>query len=151
VPAVLALLLLGACARPQLAGPAPELRFRVIGAADSGTGEPPVVRVAGGVLTVRGTTRRVEGGGVYADVDLSHPGTVRLTLYDSLPGRPVDAALPAGVRYRDVVYQATLGPLAPGDYELVVGRFRPGARLIEVEGEPVPVAVPAARSRKNTK
>ena len=36
-----------------------------------------------------GSAVQVEGGGLYGDVDLTEPHTLRLTLYDSLPGRPV--------------------------------------------------------------
>lgn len=109
-------------------------------AAPSDTG-PPIARVAGDVVILRGDARQVEGGGVYGDVDLSEAGTIRLTLYDSLPGRPVDAPLPSGSRFGRVVYEARIGPLAPGAYAVVVGWFDPRAQLIELRHEPLQVEI----------
>jgi hypothetical protein len=87
----------------------------------------------------------MEGGGVYADVDRSAAGTVRLTLYDSLPGRAVDAPPPQGVRSRLVRYEARIGPLASGAYDIIVGWFDPRTHLIEVRHEPLQVKVGAVR------
>jgi hypothetical protein len=97
---------------------------------------------------LQGNTRRVEGGGVYADVDLSVAGTVRLTLYDSVPGRRVDAPPPPGAHYRWVRYEASVGPLRPGAYHVIVGWFDPRARLIRVPHPPLRVEIGAAWSRE---
>jgi hypothetical protein len=138
--------LAGACARQQPAIsaatlPTAPLRFAVVGEAGRSVSGPPTVSAAGGVITIRGSVRQVEGGGVYADVDLSEPGTVRLTLYDSLPGRAVDAAPARGARFRQVRYEASVGPLPPGAYDVIIGWFDPLARLIEVRHGPLQVKV----------
>jgi hypothetical protein len=68
----------GACA-PRGGTPPPSpraaaVRFQVLGnAAPSDTG-PPRVRSAKQVVTIRGHGLRLEGGGLYGDVDLSDPG-----------------------------------------------------------------------------
>jgi hypothetical protein len=125
--------------------PVPEARVRLLDEPSSEDAGPTVVRVKGALVTIRGVARQVEGGGIYGDVDVSDPGTLRLTLYDSLPGRPVDAPLPREARSRAVVYEATVGPLAAGDYDLVVGRYDPRSRLIEVRDGGVHVQVPSVR------
>jgi hypothetical protein len=68
-------------ATPAPGSPAARVRFAVVGEAAPTDSRPPEVRAADGVIMLQGNTRRVEGGGVYADVDLSVAGTVRLTLY----------------------------------------------------------------------
>jgi hypothetical protein len=90
--------------------PVPEARVCLLDEPSSEDAGPTVVRVKGALVTIRGVARQVEGGGIYGDVDVSDPGTLRLTLYDSLPGRPVDAPLPREARSRAVVYEATSGP-----------------------------------------
>ena len=54
----------------------------------------PTLRIDSQVVTIRGIGVQAEGVGLYGDVDLTEPHTVRLTLYDSLPGRPVADPLP---------------------------------------------------------
>jgi hypothetical protein len=140
-------LMAGACAHGASLMPVHEARVRVLGEPGPDHAGSPVASVEGALVMVRGTTRQVEGGGIYGDVDVSDPGTIRLTLYDSLPGWPLDAPLPRDIRYRTIVYQATVGPLAPGGYDVVVGRYDPRLRLIEVRNEPLHVKVPFVRSR----
>jgi hypothetical protein len=135
----------GACAHRASLMPLPEARVRVLGQPAPDDAGSPVASVEGALVMVRGITRQVEGGGLYGDVDMSDSGTIRLTLYDSLPGRPLDAPSPREVRSRVVVYQATVGPLPPGGYDLVVGRYDPRSRLIEVRTERLHVKVPPVR------
>jgi hypothetical protein len=133
----------GACApRSAAHAPAPTttVRFRVLGsAAPADTGQPRV-RSAERVVTIRGQGLQPEGGGLYGDVDLSEPGILRLTLYDSLPGRAVKDLALATPR-RPVAYQAEIGPLPPGTYEVWVGRYDASRNLVEVPPEPVRVRV----------
>jgi hypothetical protein len=129
--------------------PVPEAQIRVLGEPGPGDAGPPAVRVDGALVTIRGVARQVEGGGIYGDVDVSDPGTLRLTLYDSLPGRPVDALLPREARA--VVYEASVGPLAPGGYDVVVGRYDPRSRLIEVQDGRFHVKVPPSRPRASSR
>ena len=134
-------------ATPATGSPAAGVRFAVLGEAVSSDSAPPQALVANGVITIRGTTRRPAGGGVYADVDLSQAGTIRLTLYDSVPGRPIEAPLPSGVGFRRVRYEASVGPLPPGPYEVIVGWFDPRARLVRVSQPPLKVEVGRAGGR----
>jgi hypothetical protein len=138
----------GACARGASPMPVPEARVRVLGPPAREDAGSPVVSVEGALVVVRGIAHRVEGAGLYGDVDASDPGTIRLTLYDSLPGRPLDAPLPREVRSWTVVYQATVGPLAAGGYDIVVGRYDPRSRLIEIGNERVHVKAPSIRSTR---
>jgi hypothetical protein len=141
-------LIASACAHGASPMPVPEAEVQVLGQPRPADAGSPVVSVKGALIMIRGIARQVEGGGLYGDVDLSDPGTLRLTLYDSLPGRPLDAPLPGGVRSRTVVYQATVGPLAPGGYDIVVGRYDPRSRLIEVRDERLHVKVPFIRATR---
>jgi len=131
--------------RPAPAVP-PAVRFRVLGNASPSDTGAPTLRLEAQVVTVRGMALQVEGGGLYGDVDLSEPHIVRLTLYDSLPGRPVDDPPPPS-RNRQVVYEAEVGPLAPGPYDVWVGRFDPRGRLVEVVHEPLRIEVERAGTR----
>jgi hypothetical protein len=99
------------------------------------------------VVTIRGIAIQTEGVGLYADLDVSEPHTVRLTLYDSLSGRPVDDPLPAVApsHLRQVLYQARMGPLRPGGYEVWIGRFDPTARMVEVAHQPLRITVTRAK------
>ena len=49
--------------------------------------------------------------------------------------------------YRQVIYEATIGPLAPGPYDVWVGRFDAKARMVEVAHEPLRIEVEAASER----
>jgi hypothetical protein len=139
----LTLTLAPACAPRRLAGVAPvatTLRFQVLGNASPSDTGAPTLRLAPRMITIRGMAVQVEGGGLYGDLDVTQPHTVRLTLYDSLPGRPVDDPPPPS-RYRQVVYEAEIGPLAPGPYDVWVGRFDARQRVVEVSHEPLHIEV----------
>ncbi len=134
---------LAACVRQPRPAPAPAqttTSFEVLGNASPSDAGPPTLRIDGQFVTIRGLGIQVEGGGLYGDVDLTEPHTVRLTLYDSLPGRPV-ADPPPQPSYRQVIYRALIGPLAPGTYDVWVGRFDPEARAVEVTQEPLRIEV----------
>jgi len=103
------------------------------------------VRSAKQVVTIRGHGLRLEGGGLYGDVDLSDPRTVRLTLYDSLPGRPVTEPIPPSPR-KPVTYEARIGPLEAGTYEVWVGRYDAGRNLVVVPPQPVRIRIREAAS-----
>jgi hypothetical protein len=140
--------LVPACAPRRPPGVAPvatTLRFEVIGGASPSDTGAPTLRLAPGMITIRGMAVQVEGGGLYGDLDVTQPRTVRLTLYDSLPGRPIEDPPPPS-RYRQVVYQAKIGPLAPGAYDVWVGRFDPRQRVVEVSQEPLHVEVEPGRA-----
>jgi hypothetical protein len=152
-------LLAGACAprHPAPAAPAPRplpaaavLRFEVIGGASPADTGPPTLRLDSQVVTIRGMAIQPEGGGLYADVDLSQPHTVRLTLYDSLPGRPIQEPVQPSRYDRQVVWQARIGPLAPGPYDVWLGRFDPRSRTIEVFQEPLHIEVARAAAADST-
>ena len=138
--------MLAACARPPQPAPAPvrvPVHFQVLGNASPADTGPPTLRIQGQLVTIRGLGIQVEGGGLYGDVDASEPHTLRLTLYDSLPGRPV-ADPPPKPAYRQVIYEAQIGPLAPGRYDVWVGRFDPEGRMVEVAHEPLRIEVKPA-------
>jgi hypothetical protein len=139
----IALTLAPACAPRRPPGVAPvatTLRFQVLGNASPSDTGAPTLRLAPRTITIRGMAVQVEGGGLYGDLDVTQPHTVRLTLYDSLPGRPVEDPPPPS-RYRQVVYQAEIGPLAPGPYDVWVGRFDARQRMVEVSHEPLHIEV----------
>ena len=130
--------------RPATApSPAQLVRFEVIGSASPADTGGPTLRIDSQVVIIRGIGIQIEGAGLYGDVDLSQPHTIRLTLYDSLSGRPVDDPLPPVPlsQLRQVVYEARIGPLAPGHYEVWVGRFDAAARMVEVAHEPLQIEV----------
>jgi hypothetical protein len=138
--------LLAACAGQPRPAPAPvraPTRFQVLGNASPADTGSPTLRIDGQLVTIRGLAVQVEGGGLYGDVDQTEPHTLRLTLYDSLPGRPV-ADPPPQPAYRQVIYEAQIGPLAPGAYDVWVGRFDPKARMVEVAHQPLRIEVQAA-------
>jgi hypothetical protein len=137
--------MLAACAGQPRPAPSPArapARFQVLGNASPSDTGSPTLRIDGQLVTIRGLGIQVEGGGLYGDVDLTEPHTLRLTLYDSLPGRPVADPPPRPV-YRQVIYEALIGPLAPGPYDVWVGRFDPKARMVEVAHEALRIEVPA--------
>ncbi|MGH7511998.1 MAG: hypothetical protein ACREOQ_03635 [Gemmatimonadales bacterium] len=131
--------------------PTPGFRFEVIGNASPADTGGPTLRIDSQVVTIRGIAIQTEGVGLYGDLDLSQPHTVRLTLYDSLSGRPVDDPLPpAGPSHlRQVLYEARIGPLRPGTYDVWIGRFDATARMVEVAHEPLRITVPPAPRRRN--
>lgn len=137
--------LVGCAGQPR---PAPSpvrvpVSFQVLGNASPSDTGSPTLRIQGQFVTIRGLGIQVEGGGLYGDVDATEPHTLRLTLYDSLPGRPV-ADPPPQPAYRQVIYEAQIGPLAPGSYDVWVGRFDPEGRMVEVAHEPLRIEVEAA-------
>jgi hypothetical protein len=139
--------LVAGCASSRAAAPAPKpvpastSRFEVLGNASPSDTGPPTLRLDSQVVTIRGMGVQVDGGGLYGDVDLSEPHTVRLTLYDSLPGRPVDDPPPPSRDDRQVLWEARIGPLAPGPYDVWIGRFDPRGRMVEVVHEPLRIEV----------
>jgi hypothetical protein len=138
------LMVLGAACssgRATSALPSPEPDFRVLGEPRPGEANGLHIEVSGRAVVIRGIAPRLEGGELHGEFDLSQAGTVRLTLYDSLPGRPVDAAPPADAPYRSVRYEARIGPLPAGVYDVVVGHYDPRAQLVVVSGAPVRVQV----------
>lgn len=143
-------MLAGGCAprRPATEAAAPavatRLHFAVLGSATPSDTGAPTLRLDSQVVTIRGMALQVEGGGLYGDMDLSEAHTVRLTLYDSIPGRPVDDPPPPSRHPRQVIYEARIGPLAPGPYDVWVGRFDPRGRLVEVSHEPLRIEVERA-------
>jgi hypothetical protein len=138
-----------ACGGHAVPSPSPShlLTFAVIGNASPADTGGPTLRIDSQVVIIRGIGVQTEGVGLYADLDLSERRTVRLTLYDSLAGRPVDDPLPPvpPSRLRQVLYEARIGPLAPGEYDLWIGRFDPAARMVEVAHQPLHIRVPRAR------
>ena len=140
-------LLTGACAPPP-AAPTPRRaplatpsRFAVLGNASPSDTGPPTLRIDSQVVTIRGMGVQADGGGLYGDVDLSEPHTLRLTLYDSLPGRPIADPPPPSRYDRQVIWEVRIGPLAPGPYDVWIGRFEPRARMVEVAHEPMRIEV----------
>jgi hypothetical protein len=140
--------LVAACAASRATAPPPKpvpasapSRFQVLGNASPSDTGPPTLRLDSQVVTIRGMGVQVDGGGLYGDVDLSEPHTVRLTLYDSLPGRPVDDPPPPSRDDRQVLWEARIGPLAPGPYDVWIGRFDPRGRMVEVVHEPLRIEV----------
>jgi len=138
-----------ACGGQAVTTPAPERRlsFAVLGNASPADTGPPTLRIDSQVVIIRGIGVQTEGVGLYADLDLSERHTVRLTLYDSLAGRPVADPLPPAPpsQLRQVLYEARIGPLKPGEYDVWIGRFDPAARLVEVAHQPLHIRVPRAR------
>jgi hypothetical protein len=138
--------MLAGCSGPPPPAPQPvraPVRFQVLGDASPADTGPPTLRLQGQHVTIRGLGIQVEGGRLYGDVDLSEPHTLRLTLYDSLPGRPVSDP-PVKPSYRQVIYEALIGPLAPGPYDVWVGRFDAEARMVEVAHQPLHIEIVAA-------
>jgi hypothetical protein len=139
----LALTLAPACAPRRPPGVAPvaaTLRFQVLGGASPSDSGAPTLRLAPRAITIRGMAIQIDGAGLYGDLDVTQPHTVRLTLYDSLPGRPVQDPPPPS-RVRQVVYRAEIGPLAPGPYDVWVGRYDARRRVVEVLHEPLHIEV----------
>jgi hypothetical protein len=146
-------LLATACGRPAVSPPSPShlFGFEVIGNASPADTGGPTLRIDSQLVTIRGIAIQTEGVGLYGDLDLSQPHTVRLTLYDSLSGRPMDDPLPpvGPSHLRQVVYQARIGPLRPGEYDVWIGRFDAAARMVEVTHAPLHITIPRAPRRRN--
>ncbi len=123
--------------------PAPEAPsgFRILGRASPADSGPPTLRLSNRVITIRGMDRQRTDGGLYGDVDSTQQGTLRLTLFDSIPGRTVRQPTPAP-GWKQVLYEARLGPLDPGPYEVWVGRWDPGTQTVVVTTQPLHVEVP---------
>ena len=113
----------------------------MLGEARPGEESAARVEVSGGSVVIRGIAPRLEGGALHGELDLSQPGTVRLTLYDSLPGRPVDEPAPQDAAARPVRYEARVGLLPAGVYDVVVGHYDARAHLVVVRHAPVRVRV----------
>jgi len=125
-------------ARPQ---PVAASGFRVLGNASPSDTGPPMLLLAGRVITIRGMDLQRTDGGLYGDVDSTQRGTLRLTLFDSVPGRTVqEATLAPG--WRQVLYEARLGPLSPGPYEVWIGRWDARSHTVVVTAHPLHVEVP---------
>ena len=141
--------LMTACGGRTVSSPAPadRLRFEVLGNASPADSGAPTLRIDSQVVIIRGIGIQTEGVGLHADLDLSERHTVRLTLYDSLAGRPVADPLPPAPpsRRRQVLFEARIGPLAPGEYDVWIGRFDPAARMVEVAHQPLHIRVPRTR------
>jgi hypothetical protein len=115
--------------------------FQILGNASPSDTGPPTLVLADRVITIRGMDVQRTDGGLYGDVDSTQRGTLRLTLFDSVPGKPVHKATVAP-GWRQVLYEARLGPLAPGPYDVWVGRWDPGTRTVVVTTQPLHVEVP---------
>lgn len=144
-----AMLLIPACGGGRVSQPAPRppAEFEVLGNASPADTVGPTLRVDSQMVTIRGVAVQTQGVGLYGDVDLSEPHTLRLTLYDSLPGRPVDDPLPPAPpsQRRLVVYEARIGPVRPGAYDVWIGRFDARARMIEVGHAPLHIEIERPR------
>jgi len=134
---------LGCASGKPLPGPSPEpvSGFLVLGNASPTDTGPPTLLLADRIITIRGMDLQRTDGGLYADVDSTQQGQLRLTLFDSVPGRAVDKVIPAP-GWRQVLYEARLGPLSPGPYEVWVGRWDPGSHTVVVTTHPLHVEVP---------
>lgn len=134
--AAAALVVVLSCAKggTSLPAPAPPVQVTVQGPVETGDSGAPRVSAAGRYVVVRGVADAALGAELYGDVDLSSPPLLRLTLYDSVRGRPLSAVPPdppAG--RRAVIFEARVGPVPGGEYEATVGRYRAHARLIVVD------------------
>jgi hypothetical protein len=142
---------LGACGGRALGtpAPAPPLRFELLGNASASDSGPPTLQVDSQIVTIRGVGVLTEGAGLYGDVDLSEPHTLRLTLYDSAAGRPITDPLPpaSASALRQVLYVARIGPVPAGSYEVWVGRYDARRRLVEVSHRPLHIVVPPTPTR----
>jgi hypothetical protein len=97
------------------------------------------------MVVVRGVAEQADGVGLYGDVDLSAPPLLRLTLYDSVPGRPVSGPPPPLPADRQRVrFEARIGPVPAGAYQVSVGRYDARSRLVVVEEPSQQVQVEAS-------
>jgi hypothetical protein len=126
---------------PSRPPPVAATGFRVLGDASPSDAGPPVLQLANRIITIRGMDLQRTDGGLFGDVDSTQPGLLRLTLFDSVPGKAVLEATPVP-GWRQVVYEARLGPLSPGPYEVWIGRWDPGSHTVVVTIRPLHVEVP---------
>jgi hypothetical protein len=115
--------------------------FRVLGNASPSDTGPPVLLLADRIITIRGMDLQRTDGGLYGDVDSTQHGVLRLTLFDSVPGKAVHEATVAP-GWRQVLYEECLGPLSPGPYEVWIGRWDPRSHTVVVTTHPLHVEVP---------
>lgn len=115
--------------------------FRLLGNASPSDTGPPTLLLSNRVITIRGMDLQRTDGGLYADIDSTQRGTLRLTLFDSIPGRTVQEAVPVS-GWRQVLYEARLGPLVPGPYDVWVGKWDPESHTVVVTTQPLHVEVP---------
>jgi hypothetical protein len=113
----------------------------VLGSASPSDTGPPTLLLADRVVTIRGMDVQRTDGGLYADVDSTQLGILRVTLFDSIPGRTVQDATPAP-GWRQVLFEARLGPLRPGPYDVWVGRWDPRSQTVVVTTQPLHIEVP---------
>lgn len=113
----------------------------MLGNASPSDSGPPTLILADRIITIRGMDLQRTDGGLYADIDSTQHATLRLTLFDSVPGRTVQEATRAP-GWIQVVYEARLGPLEPGAYEVWVGRWDPKSHTVVVTTQPLRVEVP---------
>lgn len=126
---------------PPAPRPVAAAGFRILGNASPSDTGPPTLLLTNRVITIRGMDLERTDGGLYGDVDSTQRGTLRLTLFDSIPGKTVQDVSPAP-GYRQVLYEAQVGPLTPGPYEIWVGRWDPGSHTVVVTTQPLRVEVP---------
>jgi hypothetical protein len=126
---------------PRPLAPIPASGFRVLGSASPSDTGPPTLLLADRVVTIRGMDVQRTDGGLYADVDSTQLGILRVTLFDSIPGRTVQDATPAP-GWRQVLFEARLGPLRPGPYDVWVGRWDPRSQTVVVTTQPLHIEVP---------
>ena len=141
---VIGVALAAACAGhhpPPGPSPAPSTGFRILGAASPSDTGPPTLLLADRVITIRGMDLQRTDGGLFGDVDSTQPGTLRLTLFDSVPGHTLQRPTRAPA-WRQVLYEARLGPLMPGPYDVWVGRWDPASHTVVVTTHPLHVEVP---------
>lgn len=114
--------------------------FRVLRKASPSDTGPPTLLLVNRTITIRGMDQQRADGGLYADVDSTQRGILRLTLFDSVPGRTVQEPS-AAPSWEQVIYEAQFGPLVPGPYEIWVGRWDPRSRTVVVTTQPLRVEV----------
>jgi hypothetical protein len=144
VPLAAAAVLVIGCSHgppPSSPGPVAANGFQVLGNASPSDTGPPTLRLSDRIITIRGMDLQRTDGGLYGDVDSTQRGTLRLTLFDSVPGKSVHNVTRAP-GWRQVLYEAQLGPLAPGPYDVWVGRWDPNTGTVVVTTQPLHVEVP---------
>jgi hypothetical protein len=143
VARVAALAVAVACANhpPPAPRPVAASGFRVLRDANPADTGAPTLLLVNRIITIQGVDQQRTDGGLYGDVDSTQRGTLRLTLFDSVPGQTVQAASPAP-GWRQVLYEAQFGPVAPGPYEIWVGRWDPKSHTVVVTTQPLRVEVP---------
>lgn len=121
--------------------PMPPKPFRILGRASPSDTGPPTLHQADRLVTIRGVDLERTDGGLYGDVDSTQQGTLRLTLFDSIPGKTLQE-VSAAPGWRQVLYEARFGPLKQGPYEIWVGRWDPKSQTVVVTTQPLHIEVP---------